>query len=414
MSALSIAFKDLQIFFKDRGGIFQLILLPLIFILVISGAFSDVDSETEDERILLPVVNLDGSERANILLDGIEAAGGVRTEIYDQVEATSLLENGEIMRMLTIPEDFTSGITGDQTVTLRLTNHSDADAEETEAVRLVVEGAAQDLALEKQILASLQQMGEMQANAPQEFQEAFSVERIQDQAREQFEDSEARPLITVVQTLPRQEAEREEMPAYNLVAVPGFTVLFVFLTAQMTARSIYDEKKIGSFRRLMAAPISKASLLVGKVLPNFILGLFQITIIFFFGSVVLELLGFAGVPLGDDILALVLVAVAIVLCSSSMGIVIAALARTEGQIGGLSSLLLWGMAVIGGSIIPVFVLDQMLGPVPKFVPHYWANRALNNLMIRGLSLTDLLPEIGFLLGFALLFFAIGLWRFDYD
>jgi ABC-2 type transport system permease protein len=324
------------------------------------------------------------------------------------------LENGEIMRVLTIPEDFTSSIAGDQTVILRLTSHSDADSEETEAVRLVVEGAAQDLALEKQILASLQQMGEMQANAPQEFQEAFSVERIQAQAREQFESSEARPLVTVVQTLPRQEAEREEQPAYNLVAVPGFTVLFVFLTAQMTARSIYDEKKVGSFRRLLAAPISKASLLVGKVLPNFILGLIQITIIFFFGSVVLKLLGFTGVPLGDDILGLVLVAVAIVLCSSSMGIVIAALARTEGQIGGLSSLLLWGMAVIGGSIIPVFVLDQLLGPVPKFVPHYWANRALNNLMIRGLSLTDVLPEIGFLLGFALLFFAIGLWRFDYD
>jgi ABC-2 type transport system permease protein len=279
---------------------------------------------------------------------------------------------------------------------------------------LVVEGAAQDLALENQILASLQQMAEMQAGGPPEFQQAFSVEAIQDQARQQFLSAEDRPLVVVQQRIPQQGNQEEQEPSFAQTSVPGFTVLFVFMVAQSTARSIFDEKKIGSFRRLLAAPISKGALLVGKLLPNFVLALIQFVIIFFFGSVVLGWLGFTPIALGHDLLGLVLTAVGIAFCSSAMGILIASLAQTEAQIGGLSTLLLWGLAIMGGSIIPTFVLDRFLGPIPKLTPHYWANRALNDLMLRNLTLTDVAPELAVLVGIAILFILIGLWRFDFE
>lgn len=414
MRAMSIAFKDIQVLLKDRGAIFMLFLLPLIFILVIAGAFSGDDSGVEDSRIPLAVVDLDGGGKAQALIREIETAGGVRIETINEEDARQQMEAGEIQRQLTIPSRFTEFLEHNQAVTLFITNQSAADPERTEAVRLVVEGAAQDLALENQILASLQQMAEMQANAPPAFREAFSVDRIQAQAVTQFKSAEARPLVIVEQRIPRRGDEEGQEPSFAQTSVPGFTVLFVFLAAQSTARSIYDEKKIGSFRRLLAAPLSKASLLVGKMLPNFFLAVIQFAIIFFFGSVVIGWLGFTPVSLGKDLLGLVLVALAIALCSSTMGILIASLARTEAQIGGLSTLLLWGLAIFGGSIIPTFILDQFLGPAPKIAPHYWANRALNDIMLRNLALADILPEVAFLLGFAALFITIGLWRFEFE
>lgn len=414
MNAFSIAFKDIQILLKDRGALFQLVLLPLIFILVITGAFSSIDTGGSDTRIQLPVVNLDGGARAQTLIEGINTAGGVEVILMDEGTASTQLGEGGIQRLLTIPEDFTSDLDENEPVTLRITTRSEADAEQTEAVRLVVEGAAQDIALENQILASLQQMADMQVNAPPAFQTAFSAERIQAQARDQFESSKEHPLVVVEQRVPRQGNEQEQEPAIAQTSVPGFSVLFVFLVAQTTARSIYDEKKGGSFRRLMAAPISKAALLLGKVIPNFLLAIIQFGIIFLFGSVVIGLIGFTPISLGSDYLALALATVVIALCSSAMGILIASLARTESQIGGLSSLLLWGLGIIGGSIIPTFIMDRILGPVPKIAPHYWANRALNDLMLRNLALPDILPEMGILLGFTALFIVIGLWRFDFD
>ena len=415
MKALSIAWKDMQIFLKDRGAVVQLFLLPLLFIVVFSGALAAIGSDgEEDTRILLPVVNLDGGEAAQTLLDGLDAAGGVRVERYEQAQAQALLDENKLARVLTIPARFTADIADNHQVTLRFVNHPDADPEETEAVRLVIEGVARDMSLESQILASLQQMGAMQANAPQEFQ-VFTAERTMAQARSQFERSRTQPLVAVVQTVPGQpEGEREKMPDAVQLAVPGFAVLFVFLTAQATARSIYDEKKVGSFRRLLAAPMSKASLLAGKMLPNFITGLIQTAVIFAFGIIGMRLLGLTPMTLGDAPLAVVIVAVVVALCSSAFGILIAAIARTENQIGGLSSVFLWVMGILGGCFIPLFILENFLGPLPKIVPHYWANRAFNDLLVRGLGLADVTTEMAALLAFTALFFVIGLWRFDFN
>jgi ABC-2 type transport system permease protein len=196
--------------------------------------------------------------------------------------------------------------------------------------------------------------------------------------------------------------------------VPGITVLFVFMAAQTAARSVYDEKKVGSFRRLLAAPMSKASLLGGKMLPNLITGVIQSAVIFAFGIIGLKLLGLTPATMGNDPLATVLVVVLVALCSSALGILIAAFARTEAQIGGLGVLLMWGLGLVGGCLIPLYILERFLGPVPMVVPHYWAMRALIDLMLRGGSLTDVTVEMAALLGFTVLFFAIGVWRFKFD
>ena len=108
MKSLSIALKDLQILIRDRGEVIQLFLLPLLFIIVFSGALGAFGSDEEDTRLLLPVVDLDGGEAAQSLLAGLDAAGGVRTELYEHSEAQLMLDENEINRMLVIPEDFTS------------------------------------------------------------------------------------------------------------------------------------------------------------------------------------------------------------------------------------------------------------------------------------------------------------------
>jgi ABC-2 type transport system permease protein len=191
-------------------------------------------------------------------------------------------------------------------------------------------------------------------------------------------------------------------------------VLFVFLSAQTAAHSIFEEKKIGSFRRLMAAPLSRPALLGAKILPNFLTALVQIVVIFAFGVLGLRLIGAAPVPLEKAPLGIALVSILTALCASALGIVIAAIARTESQIGGMSMLVLWGMGLLGGCIAPAFLLDRYLGPLPKIVPQYWANRAFDNLLIRGLGLQSIALELGVLLGFTILFFVIGVWRFDFE
>ena len=142
MSIFSIALKDIQILLKDRGAIFQLFLLPLVFIVAYSAVAASFEDSGEDERIGLAVVNLDNGYKAQTLLAELEATGGVRVELLTLLEAKEKLDTSEIARYLTIPADFTQGLQDGKTVTLQILNHPDANTEQTKAVHLVVEGVA--------------------------------------------------------------------------------------------------------------------------------------------------------------------------------------------------------------------------------------------------------------------------------
>ena len=121
-----------------------------------------------------------------------------------------------------------------------------------------------------------------------------------------------------------------------------------------------------------------------------------------------------GLTLGNDPLAVALIAVFIVLCATGLGVLIAAFARTEGQIGSYSTTLLWVLGFLGGTFFPMYLLGGFLGQIGMVAPHYWANKAFNGVLVRGQDLAGVATEIAVLAGFTALFWVVGVWRFDFD
>jgi ABC-2 type transport system permease protein len=411
-AALCVAWKDIKIFLKERGTVLYLFVVPIVFVLGFSGAAA-VGGEPEERAIPLATVNLDaGSESSLTLLDTLKQRG-IDCELYDQARADAWLERGKISRVLIIPANYDADLQAGRSVTLRLVNSPDADDTATEAVHRVVTGVAADLSLQTQLIASFRQMGDMQAAGPSE-QQAFTADIVIEQAQSQYERTKTEPLLAVDESWPEhlQDEGEEDLGALS-VTVPGFAVLFIFLTAQTTAQSIYQEKKVGSFRRLLAAPVSKVSILAGKMTPNLVTGLAQIAVLFGTGVALLPLVGLERMTLGNDPLALALVCLIILLCSTSLGLLIAAIARTEGQIGGLSQVVLW-ICGFAGILLARMPSTSLLDSIRRVIPHYWANAAFVDLLVRGQGLADIVPSILPLLGFTAAFFVVGLWRFKYD
>jgi ABC-2 type transport system permease protein len=411
-AAQRVARKDIKIFLKERGTLLYLFVIPIVFVLAFSSGLGG--SDPQEKAITVPVVNLDtGSGASQTLLAALNQGGGIQCEPYDEAKAKAWFDRGKIDRVLTIPANYAADLQAGQPVTLRLVNSSDASASTTEAVHRVVAGVAADLSLETQLIAAFRQMADMEAAAPPE-QQSFTTEIIIEQAQSQFARSRTEPLLAVKESWPEHLLEEDEEDINPLsVNVPGFAVLFIFLTASTTAQTIYAEKKVGSFRRLLAAPISKTTILVGKMTPNFVTGLAQIVVLFGAGVLIFPALGFDSMTLGNDPLALVLVCLMILLCSTSLGVLIAAIARTEGQISGLSSVMLWvlGFAAILLARMPS---SPTLDTVSQLIPHYWANVAFLDLFLRGQGLADVVPSILALLGFTVAFLAVGLWRFKFN
>jgi ABC-2 type transport system permease protein len=412
-AARSVARKDIKIFLKERGTLLYLFVIPIVFILAFSSGIGG-GSDPQEEAITLPVVNLDAGSGASLtLLDALDQGGGIQCELYDVAQAQARLDKGRINRVLTIPANYAVDLQAGQPVTLRLVNSPDASASTTEAVHRVVAGVAADLSLETQLIASFRQMADMQASASPE-QQAFATEIMVEQAQSQFARSRTEPLLGIKESWPEHLLEGDEEDINPLsVWLPGFVVLFIFLTAQATAQSIYEEKKVGSFRRLLAAPISKATILVGKMTPNFLIGLAQIVVLFGAGVLLFPALGLGSITLGNDPLALVLVCLLVLLCSTSLGVLIAAIARTEGQISGLSTVVLWVLG-FAGILLVQMPSTPPLDTISQVIPHYWANAAFLDLFVRGQGLADVMPSILALLGFTLAFLAVGLWRFKFN
>jgi ABC-2 type transport system permease protein len=410
-AAFRVAWKDIRILLQERGMLVYLFALPIAFILAFAGA-AGRDRDPEQEAITLAVVNLDeGSGESGTLLEALDE-GGVRCELYDEEEAQAKLDKGSISRLMIIPADYGTNLQAGTPVTLRLVNGAGASVTQSEAVHRIVAGVAADLSLETQFITAFRQMADMEASAPPE-QRTFTGGLIVEQAQSQIERSKTEPLLAVEEGWPEHLLEGEEDINPLSVTVPGFGVLFIFLTAQTTAQSIYEERKVGSFRRLLAAPISRGAILVGKMMPNFITGLAQTVVLFGAGVYVLPLLGFDPMTLGNDALALVLVCLMVVLCSTSLGVFIAAISRTEGQISGVSAVVLWvfGFAAL---LIAEMPPGSFLDTIRQVIPHSWAMTAFLDLFLRGKGLADIMPSIYPLLGFSVGFFAIGLWRFKFD
>jgi ABC-2 type transport system permease protein len=347
------------------------------------------------------------------LLAGLERDANVAVTHLAETDARAKLEAREIERLLVIPAGFSADVAAGRKATLRLVNNS-LDRGTNEAVLMAVAGVAATMSLEQQIVASLERLADMQRANPS-FDPATSAELAIPIAQRQFAASRDRPLVDVAVALPSSLDGEEQVEISGAqIAVPGFAVLFIFLTAQYTARSIYDEKKAGTFRRLLAAPLGTWPMLIGKLIPNFVLVLAQVVVLFAAGMFVLPLIGLEPLRLGGDLPALALLVLAIALCCTTLGILIAAVARTEAQIGGIAALVLWVLAFLGGSFIPLFLINESMATIGQLTPHYWAVTGFYDLLTRGLGLVDVLDSIGILLAFAGAFFVVGAWRFEFE
>jgi len=193
------------------------------------------------------------------------------------------------------------------------------------------------------------------------------------------------------------------------ITVPGNAVLFGFFIALTCALSFAEERRSGTWRRLLAAPVPRWKLLVAKMLPYAALGMMQVGILFAIGA-----LGF-GMQIGGSMAALIVLTIGVACCATALGLVIAAFSSTEKQISSLGSVLILTMGLLGGCMVPRLLMPRMVQQIGLAVPHGWALDGYYTLLVhRGAGFADVAGPIAAVYGFALAFAIIGVRRFRFD
>ena len=421
MNIWNLTKKDLAVILKDRGAILWIFILPVVFLVIFAGLASaqgggSSEDEAEDTRTSLRVVNNDpNGTMAQRFINEIDQSESFRVVLSDEQSAEQSLKMIKIIWYVIIPPEFSANLSEGRPVNIVVVTHPDANMQQTQTLLQILNGIAKDTSLELQLLDGIRQMGEMQAGNP-DAEQAFQADKVMAQAKSQFDQSRITPLVSVEQQALVVEGKTKFTFDLAASSVPGMAVLFVFLSAASVAHNIYKERKDGSLRRLLSAPLTRTELLLGKMLPILLLTLVQILVIFAFGALILPLLGMGTLSIGKSPLAWVLTSLVIAVCSTSLGIMISSLAKSEGQISGLSKALLWVAGFLGGALLPSFLIEQIptLNILSRLVPQSWATRAYYDVIAHGAGVVEILPSLGMLLVFSAVFFFIGIRRFRFE
>lgn len=193
------------------------------------------------------------------------------------------------------------------------------------------------------------------------------------------------------------------------VAVPGNAVLFGFFLSLTVAVTFARERRSGTWRRLLAAPVPRWRALVATLVPYFLIGLAQLAFLF-----TTAVLGF-GMAVHGSWFALVALSVGVAYCAVALGLVFAAVGGGEKQLAGVGAVVLLLMGMVGGCMIPRLVMPELMQQLGLAVPHAWALDGLYAVLVRpGTTLADVAPALGALAGFGTAFVVFGALRFRFD
>jgi ABC-2 type transport system permease protein len=330
------------------------------------------------------------------------------TTLGSTAEADQLVADGEAPAAVIIPAEFSNKIdVNEATKVLVITDPT--QEEMADIVTAIVNQATAEIGilgeLQYGIRAVLAQAGTLDGADP-ELRAAVEAQTL-GVIWTQVQEMRQNPLISVRS----EDLEGEETEAsWNPVSytIPAFAVMFAFFLVVFIAEQVLMEKESGSFRRLMASPISRGGIIGGKLLAYVIVVFAQVILLFTVGVV------FFKIPLGNSPLGLFLITLATALAAVSLGLLVGALAKTSKQANQIGMVLGFILMGVGGCIFPFFKEEGFIGIVSRLTPHAHAVEAYMRLMIDGYGLLQVLTNLVILVGFASVFLVLAVWRFRFE
>lgn len=361
MKLLRVMLKDLRLISRDRSAVVFLLLVPMVIILVIAETQSGMGSQS----ILFPVVNEDQGPVASALLKVFRKHLDVREVDRPTAERLVAVEN-RAPALLVLPAGTSKRYLTEKASTLELLTDP-AQWTELQAIKVIM------------LLAD---------------REAASLG---DPFGEELLDIEERSLTG--KRLKFTSLEQN---------VPGFSVMFVLLNLIFSVSfGLRDEEVWGTSGRLAIAPVSRMTVLGGKLLARLFIGTAQLLILLLFGHFSY------GLTLGHSPLTLVAVAAAIVFSMACFSVIVAALARTREQIIPVGLSTVFVLAALGGCWWPFFEQPGWMQMIAQGVMTTWSMFAIHDVMLRDKGLLEVAPKLLFLIGYGLASFGIGLRLFRY-
>jgi ABC-2 type transport system permease protein len=354
----TLAMKDLRLISRDRMAMFWVIGFPVLMAFMFGAMFGGGGGDDDGgAKSTMPVAVCDAEKSAASaeFAKRLETSDDLKvTRAADAAEARKLVLRGDVAAYVILLADFAGpGMLGGKPPRVELGVAPSRRAEGGMLRGIVLQTAGAKIA---------EAFGSGSAGTPA------------------IDYSPAH--VDVVEVSARAERELRPHPATNWeITFPSSITWGLIGCAACFAISLVIERQSGTFWRLEVAPLTRAHLLASKGLACFLSCAFVLTLMLSIGVLGLHV----RVQNGPGLL---LAAVCSALCFTGLMMLLASIGRTQQSASGMG----WGvftvMAMLGGGMVPLFVMPGWMQTLSNVSPVKWAIVAIEGGIWRGFTLAD--------------------------
>lgn len=371
---------------RDVHGLAVLFLMPAVFIVIMSLALSDAFKGDAGRRTEFAVLSADDAKLADRFAQSLS---GERFRAVpapaDEAAARASVRNGSPALVLVVPRDFARALAAPPGRTApppALVLLADPALPPTQLVAF--QQRALGVALELRVSAMMRRAGIAPDPTGLDLKRAATLS---------------------VEVVGNPGARRPSSVQQN---VPAWLIFGMFFVVMPIASLFIVERRDGTLARLVAQQVPFSMLLLGKVMPFFVVNLVQTALMLLAGRVLVPWFGgeVLALPARWDLLAAV--AASTSLAAIGWGLLVAVCARTLEQatvVGGVGNIL---AAAVGGIMVPRFVMPQAMQTLADFSPMAWALDGFHAVILRQGVAADIVAPCSKLLVLAVALFALAL------
>lgn len=412
-SVIALALKDLVILVRVRAGFFFTFVWPLVVAVMFGLIFAGQQQQSGARALRIVVVDEDNTDGSRAFVERLEKSGDFAIEHAPRAQAEDLVRRGQRAAFVVLKPGFGAGSSRmfyGTTRQIELGSDPARGAEAGMMEGLLTKYAMEDMQKLFTDPAQGQKMvgealGDLKSNPSSELQplsrflgelQTFLATPLPPPPSGQGA-ANWQPLN--ISKVPIARERRGPTNAFE-VTFPQGVVWAIIGCVMSFAISIVTERVRGTFVRLQTAPLSRAQILGGKALACFLTITFLQIAIFALGFLVF------GVRPGSPTL-LVVACLAATTGFVGFMMMVSSFGKTEQAVAGAGWALLMPMAMLGGAMVPQFVMPPWMSTLSNVSPIKWAILGIEGAVWRGFSASEMLLPVTVLLGFGALCFAIG-------
>ncbi len=360
--------KEFIQLFRDKRMMALILVIPLVQMFLLGyAATNDIGN------IPMAVFDQDRSPASRALLDTFSAAGyfEIAYSVQSNAQIQTLIEKGAVKAALIIPPDYSQQV-----------------YENSAQVSFILDGS--DPSIANPSLSAAQLIGQNHA-----------TKILEQKLVRMGQNIGLKPPVEVRTTV---WYNPDMISAYFMI--PGVIGMILFtITAILTATAVVRERERGTIEQLIVTPIRPWELIVGKIVPYVLLGLFDALEVLAVGH------WWFGVPIRSSLLLIMLLSALFLLSGLGIGLFVSTVANTQQEAMLTVFMTLLPSIFLSGFFFPLDSMPKLLQWISYLIPLRYFLNIIRVLLLKGVGIESLRPDIIALFIFGVMIMGAASFRF---